>query len=102
MGMLPESRALMNIEATERVPVAFKGEGEGVGELSWGQRAIWNGMSASGESLTMSAVRRLEPGATIEEFAAELAFYLNNYEAMRTRLRFEPDGHPLQVVHSSG
>lgn len=92
----------MNITAIERVPVAFKGEGEGVGELSWGQRAIWNGMSASGESLTMSAVRPLEPGATVEQFASELAFYLNTYEAMRTLLRFEPDGRVLQVVHSSG
>ena len=92
----------MIITATERIPVAFKGEGEGVGELSWGQQAIWKGMSDSGESLTMSAVRPLEPGATIDQFVSELAFYLNNYEAMRTLFRFEPDGHMLQVVHSSG
>jgi len=92
----------MNIVATERVPVAFKGEGEGIGELSWGQQAIWKGMIDSGESLTMSAVRELKPGATTDAFVSELAFYLNYYEAMRTLFRFEPDGHMLQVVHSSG
>jgi Condensation domain len=92
----------MSIVVIERIPVAFKGEGEGVGDLSWGQQAIWNGMTDAGESFTMSAVRPLDPGATIEEFVSELAFYLNNFEAMRTLLRFEPDGHILQVVHSSG
>ncbi|HZM82965.1 MAG TPA: condensation domain-containing protein [Candidatus Limnocylindrales bacterium] len=92
----------MGIKATERVPVAFKGEGAGVGELSWGQQALWNGMRDSGESLTMTAPRQLGPGATIEDFVAELGFYLSQYQAMRTLLRFEPDGHTLQVVHSSG
>jgi hypothetical protein len=92
----------MDIEISERVPVAFEGEGSGVGELSWGQQAIWNGMRESGQSLTMTAIRPLKPDATMESFVSELGFYLSRYQAMRTLLRFEPDGRPVQVVHSSG
>jgi hypothetical protein len=92
----------MKFVATERVPVVFKGEGEGVGELSWGQQAIWKGMTDSGDTFTMSAVRELKPGASIDDFVSELGFYLKYYESMRTLFRFEPDGHMLQVVHSGG
>jgi hypothetical protein len=92
----------MNIVVTERVPVEFDGEGAGVGELSWGQQAVWKGMVDSGDSLTMTAVRPLGPGATTDDFVSEYGFYLSRYQAMRTLLRFEPDGHAVQVVHSSG
>jgi hypothetical protein len=92
----------MDIVATERIPVAFKGEGEGTGELSWGQQAIWKGMADSGDTFTMSAVRQLKPDARTDDLVSELGFYLTYYEAMRTLFRFEPDGRTLQVVHSSG
>lgn len=92
----------MDIKPTERVPVAFEGEGSGVDELSWGQQALWNGMTDSGESLTMTAIRQLEPGATTGDFVTEVGFYFSRYQAMRTLLRIEPDRHTLQVVHSAG
>jgi hypothetical protein len=92
----------MTIVATERIPVAFSGEGAGVGDLSWGQQAVWLGMVDSGDSLTMTAVRELGPGATTEDFVHEYGFYLSRYPAMRTLMRFEPDGRVVQVVHSSG
>lgn len=92
----------MDIKPIERVPVAFEGEGSGEGELSWGQQSLWKGMSESGNSLTMTAIRRLEPGATTGDFVTEVGFYLSRYEAMRTLLRFEPGGKTLQVVHSRG
>ena len=92
----------MEIVATERVPVAFEGDGAGTGELSWGQQAVWKGMTDSGDSLTMTAVRELGPGATVEEFVFEYGFYLGRYQAMRTLLRFGPDGRARQVVHASG
>jgi hypothetical protein len=92
----------MKIVVAERIPVAFRGEGAGVGELSWGQRAVWKAMIDSGDSLTMTAVRELGPGATTDDFVFEFGFYLSRYQAMRTLLRFEPGGHVLQVVHASG
>jgi hypothetical protein len=50
----------------------------------------------------MTAVRELGPGATVEEFVFEYGFYLGRYQAMRTLLRFGPDGRARQVVHASG
>jgi hypothetical protein len=92
----------MNLVVSERVPVEFEGDGAGVGELSWGQQAVWKGMVDSGDSLTMTAVRPLGCGATMDDFVAEYGFYLSRYEAMRTLIRFESDGRALQVVHASG
>ena len=86
----------------ERVLVPFTGEGSGVDELSWGQEHIWQAMRASGSSLAMSAIRPLAPGATVEQFADELGFYMSRFQTMRTRLRFRPDGRTLQVVESAG
>lgn len=92
----------MSVVTAERVAVPFAGEGSGVGPLTWGQQSIWNQMVRSGNSLTMTAVRVLEPGATVAEFVDEYGFYLSRYEAMRTLLRFEPDGRVLQVVEQAG
>ena len=50
----------------------------------------------------MTAVRPLERGAAVGEFVDEFRFYLSRYEAMRTLLRFEPDGRIVQVVRDSG
>jgi hypothetical protein len=86
----------------ERVLVPFEGEGSGVGELTWGQQHIWGAIRALGSPMNMCAVRTLAEGATVDEFVGELRFYLSRFQAMRTRLRFEPDGRALQVVVSSG
>ncbi len=92
----------MDIVVAQRLPVPFEGEGAGTGELSWGQQSVWKGMVESGVSLTMTAIRELEPGADPKEFVDEFEFYLSRYQAMRTLLRFEPDGRVLQVVHATG
>ncbi|MEU7876459.1 condensation domain-containing protein [Dactylosporangium sp. NPDC049140] len=86
----------------ERVGVPFAGDGGGVGPLSWGQQSIWKEMATSGSSLAMSAVRALEPGATLDRFVDEYSFYLSRYQSMRTLLRFAPDGSVSQVVVDSG
>jgi hypothetical protein len=90
------------VEVAERVRVPFTGEGGGVDALSWGQRSIWSEMVRAGNSLTMTAVRVLGPGATVDEVVDEYRFYLSRYQTMRTLLRFEPDGRVLQVVEESG
>lgn len=92
----------MNFVIAERVPVPFEGEGSGIGELTWTQRSIWDDMQRAGISLAMTMRRPLPPGATVEEFVDEYRFYLSRFQAMRTVLRFEPDGRVLQVVHATG
>ncbi|WP_117209512.1 condensation domain-containing protein [Allorhizocola rhizosphaerae] len=92
----------MDLVLAERVPVPFEGDDGGTGELSWGQQSVWQEMEESGVSLAMTAVRELPPGAEVKEFVTEFAFYLSRYQAMRTLLRFEPDGRVLQVVERAG
>lgn len=82
--------------------VPFAGQGAGEAQLTWGQHHIWGAIQALGETMNMVAVRDLEPGARIEEFTGELAFYLGRFQAMRTRLRMVPGALPRQVVVDSG
>jgi hypothetical protein len=86
----------------ERILVTFEGEGSGVGELTWGQQHIWGAIHALGAPMNLCAVRPLPEGARVDEFVDELRFYLSRFQTMRTRLRFEPDGRPVQVVVDTG
>jgi hypothetical protein len=86
----------------ERIFVSFEGDGSGVDELSWGQRAIWNQMRMQGSSLSMGGARPLAAGTTVGDVAASARFVIGRHQSLRTRLRFEPDGRPVQVVASSG
>ena len=85
-----------------RVIVQFEGDGSGVAELSWGQAVIWSVMQDKAGSLPMGGVRALPAGQTVADVAAGLSFILSRHQALRTRLRFDPDGHTRQVVHASG
>ena len=87
---------------TEKVVVQFAGDGSGVAELSWGQQEIWSVIQAKGNSLPMGGARALPPGQTVADVAAGLRFIMSRHQALRTRLRFGPDGQTQQVVHASG
>lgn len=91
--------------AAGTVLVAFEGEGEGsgTGPLSWGQQHIWHAIRATRSTMNMCAVRELEPGAAVEDFAEELRFYAGRFQAIRTLLRFTPGTElPEQVVVAAG
>jgi condensation domain-containing protein len=87
---------------TDKVVVQFAGEGSGVAELSWGQRQIWAVMQGMDNSLPMGRALALPPGQTVADVAAGLSFIMSRHQALRTRLRFGPDGQAQQVVHASG
>jgi hypothetical protein len=87
---------------TNKVIVHFEGDGSGVGDLSWGQEQIWSVIQDKADSLPMGGVRALPPGQTVADVAAGLSFILSRHQSLRTRLRFDPDGHAQQVVHASG
>jgi hypothetical protein len=88
--------------ATDRVLISFTGEGAGVGELSWGQREIWQAMVHQRGSLAIGGRKPLPPGTTVEDVAEELRYLMTRYPSMRTRLRFGPDGRPTQEVLAAG
>jgi Condensation domain len=90
------------IEATEVVAVKFAGEGSGSDVLTWGQQHIWNAMYELGSPMNMVATRELAPGASVEEFADELRYYMSRFQSMRTRLQLVPGDWPRQVVVDSG
>src|ERR1700753_258559 len=87
---------------TERVEVPFRGDGAGTAPLTWGQQHVWDAMSALGETMNLCAVRELAPGATIAEFVAELRYYTERFQSMRTRLRYSPGALPTQIVVDEG
>jgi hypothetical protein len=85
-----------------RILVPFEGQGCGVEELTWGQIGFWQGMAETGQSATMGGVTALPPGMTVDDVADGLRFVVERNQSMRTRLRFEADGHPVQVCATSG
>ncbi len=87
---------------TGKVVVQFAGDGCGVAELSWGQQEIWGVIQDKDNSLPMGGARALPPGQTVADVAAGLGFIMSRHQALRTRLRFGPDGKTEQVVHACG
>jgi hypothetical protein len=87
---------------TGKVVVQFAGDGSGVADLSWGQQQIWSVLQGKDSSLSMGGARALPPGQTVADAAAGLRFIMSRHQALRTRLRFGPDGQTQQVVHASG
>lgn len=85
-----------------QILVPFEGEGSGVEELTWGQIGFWQGMHDTGQSATMGGVTPLPPGMTIEGLADGLRYSVGRHQSMRTRLRFDEQGHPTQVCSASG
>lgn len=86
---------------TERVPVAFAGDGSGSGPLTWGQAEIWRTMTRKGW-LCFGGTLPLGAGAAIQTVAEELRFMMSRFPSMRTRLRFDDGGPPSQVLSASG
>ncbi|MFD0634031.1 hypothetical protein ACFQ9X_23210 [Catenulispora yoronensis] len=84
------------------VEVPFEGDGAGIGALNWGQQHILGAIRNLGSPMNMCAIRELDPTASVQDFAEELRFYLNRFQAMRTLLRFSPDAPPVQEVFAAG
>ncbi len=87
---------------TDNVVVQFAGDGSGLAELSWGQKQIWDVIRAMDSSLPLGRAQALPPGQTVADVAAGLSFIMSRHQALRTKLRFGPDGRAQQVVHACG
>ncbi|WP_194905233.1 condensation domain-containing protein [Catenulispora rubra] len=86
----------------DRIVVPFAGPGSGTGGLTWGQRQIWDAMVATDTSQSLRAVVPLDGAKTVDDLAGELRFFLSRYSSMRSRLVFDEQGRPTQVVAGSG
>ncbi|HEV3171617.1 MAG TPA: condensation domain-containing protein [Actinocrinis sp.] len=89
-------------EFSDRVVVRFEGPGCGQGPLSWGQWEIWDTMRKTASSLPIGGVVAVRPGRTVQDIAEELRFFLSRYESMRTKVRFDANGDPYQVLADRG
>jgi hypothetical protein len=92
----------MTPPAGTMIPVAFAGEGSGEDELSWGQREIWQALVEQKTWMPIGGAQPLPDGSTVQDAAEKLRYLMSRYQSMRTRLRFEPDGTPRQVVYCEG
>jgi hypothetical protein len=86
----------------ERIRVPFAGGGAGRGDLTWGQRQVWQAMVEVNSSMSIGGVVPVQDGRTVADFAAELRFFMSRYPAMRSLLCFAPDGTVTQEVHGLG
>ena len=96
-GQPPEAHP----EPTERIGVAFAGDGAGVAVLTWGQRDIWTAMVRQGW-FKIGGVIPLPPGRTVQDTADELHYMMSRFPSLRTKLRFGADGRPLQELFPDG
>lgn len=86
----------------DRIDVAFRGDGGGVAELTWGQLAMYQAMRREDSWLPMGGRRPVPLGTTVADVAEELRYTLGRYQSFRTRLRFTGDGPPSQDVAQGG
>lgn len=82
--------------------VPFAGDGSGVEELTWGQRDVWRMMQTSGTPRMVGGVVPLAAGTTVQNIVHLLSFIVSRHQSLRTRIRVEPDGTPLQVLADAG
>src|SRR5689334_16961353 len=100
LGGQPGGTAMGSV--TSRILLPFRGEGAGVGELTWGQQGIWQTMRRTGRTMNIGGTVPLAPGTTVDDVATMLRYIVSRHQTLRTRLRYVPDGLPQQVVSESG
>src|SRR5690349_9482112 len=86
----------------ERINVAFAGDGAGEADLSWGQQDIWQARVRQRSWLPNGAWGPQPAGTTVEDVAEQLRYMMSRFPTARTRLRFDAEGRPSQVVAGSG
>lgn len=87
---------------TERILVPFARPDSGTGELTWGQWELWPAMQNEKSSFPIGGYLPLPPGRTVADIAGDLKFLVERHPSLRTRIEVTPDGHPVQVLDSSG
>ncbi len=90
------------MHVVDRIVVSFDGDGSGVDELAWGQAENWSAIVRQKTWIPLGGVRPLPEGTTVDDITDEVSYLMGRFQAIRTRLRFDSEGRPTQVVSSFG
>jgi hypothetical protein len=90
------------VKQQQTIMVPFSGEDSGTEELTWGQWTIWRAMQGFSNPFMIGGAMRLEDGTTLEHLRRLLAFLVGRHESLRTRIRADSEGRPMQVLSASG
>jgi hypothetical protein len=101
MDSLPEWVMSARI-GREVLAVPFAGAGSGPEPLTWGQKAIWQDMQASGNQFTMFGMAELPEDSTVNIVADRLAGLVGRHASLRMRLGTGNDGRPYQDIAEAG
>jgi len=86
----------------ETVLVRFAGDGSGTEELTWAQRNVWKMMQMMGTSRMVGGTMPLEEGTTVEHIVHLLSFMMSRHQSLRTKIKVDSEGNPVQVLYESG
>jgi Condensation domain len=88
--------------AVRLIVIRFAGEGSGEAPLTWSQADHWRVNQESGQVSTFGGSFQMPPTSTIDGIVDMLRFMLSRHQALRTTLRFDPDGTPRQHCVEAG
>ncbi|MEQ4304746.1 condensation domain-containing protein [Plantactinospora sp. B6F1] len=89
----------------DRLSLEFTGLDAGSGELTWGQRFVWNileSLAPANHYLNIRFRVHLPVDATRERVLAALDTLVRRHEVLRTRFTVGPDGEPRQHRDPAG
>jgi hypothetical protein len=84
------------------VPIRFAGEGSGEAPLTWSQADHWKANQAAGQTSTFGGNFAMPASSTLPAIVEMLRFMLSRHQALRTTIRFGPDGTPRQHCVEAG
>jgi hypothetical protein len=93
---------MFELAGQDQVFVGFTAPQADTAPLTWGQKAIWRDMQASGGQFSMGGRARLPEGRTVEDVTALLGSLMGRHAALRMRLETDDAGRPRQAVARSG
>jgi hypothetical protein len=85
-----------------RIDVPFAGTEAGTEPFTWGQKAIWQDMQASGNQFTMHAMIKLPGDSTAGVVADQMAGMISRHASLRMRLVTDEAGRPCQEIAGTG
>lgn len=86
----------------ETILVRFAGDGSGTGQLTWAQRNVWWMMEMLGTPAMVGGTMPLQEGTKVEHVVNVLSFIMSRHQSLRTRIKVESDGTPIQILFESG
>lgn len=89
----------------DRLSLAFTGLDGGGGELTWGQRFVWDilrSLAPANHYINIRFRVHLPPEATRERVLGALSALVRRHDGLRTRFPVGPDGEPRQQCDPAG